>query len=115
MTRPPPRSTRTATLFPHTTLFRSAGCQATGRDPYRPDDDTQRQKDATIHPVGEPTERKGGDTGEQYGTEALQAPDLRVAEMQIGLQLLGEQDDDLPVDDRVERRHGQDEKRLPGC
>ncbi len=59
-----------------------AGCRATGRDPDRPDNDAQRQEDATIHPVGEPTQRKGGDTGEQYGTEALQASDLRVAEMQ---------------------------------
>src|SRR3546814_15277644 len=29
MTRRPPRSTRTATLFPYTTLFRSAGVAAT--------------------------------------------------------------------------------------
>src|SRR3546814_2632133 len=28
MLRPPPRSTRTDTLFPYTTLFRSLGCQA---------------------------------------------------------------------------------------
>src|SRR3546814_8109264 len=33
MIRRPPRSTRTDTLFPYTTLFRSAGCAAAGRQP----------------------------------------------------------------------------------
>src|SRR3546814_14656875 len=31
MNRPPPRSTRTDTLFPYTTLFRSQGGQGSGR------------------------------------------------------------------------------------
>src|SRR3546814_18705110 len=35
MIRRPPRSTRTDTLFPYTTLFRSAGLAA-GRRPFRP-------------------------------------------------------------------------------
>src|SRR3546814_8863360 len=44
MIRRPPRSTRTDTLFPYTTLFRSArrafGCQtqAGTQEPYRPED-----------------------------------------------------------------------------
>src|SRR3546814_10716810 len=37
MIRRPPRSTRTDTLFPYTTLFRSAG-----RDPTQPDRQDQR-------------------------------------------------------------------------
>src|SRR3546814_6040576 len=36
MIRPPPRSTRTDTLFPYTTLFRSRLCRNTSRRPLRP-------------------------------------------------------------------------------
>src|SRR3546814_8506138 len=36
MIRRPPRSTRTDTLFPYTTLFRAAGDPATGADGRRP-------------------------------------------------------------------------------
>src|SRR3546814_15222454 len=35
MIRRPPRSTRTDTLFPYTTLFRSHGARRTGRGPHR--------------------------------------------------------------------------------
>src|SRR3546814_8788727 len=35
MIRPPPRSTRTDTLFPYPTLFRSPGISAAGRRPAR--------------------------------------------------------------------------------
>src|SRR3546814_20505085 len=35
MIRRPPRSTRTDTLFPYTTLFRSHGARRTGRGPRR--------------------------------------------------------------------------------
>src|SRR3546814_12772345 len=38
MIRRPPRSTRTDTLFPYTTLFRSRPPQAGGREPSRPPD-----------------------------------------------------------------------------
>src|SRR3546814_2707578 len=37
MIRRPPRSTRTDTLFPYPTLFRSRGVQAAGREPGRVD------------------------------------------------------------------------------
>src|SRR3546814_8368002 len=37
MIRRPPRSTRTDTLFPYTTLFRSRGCRRASGDRGRPD------------------------------------------------------------------------------
>src|SRR3546814_16295166 len=53
MIRRPPRSTRTDTLFPYTTLFRSwskAGCRATmaGSDRHRPTAETG----FALHPAG---------------------------------------------------------------
>src|SRR3546814_14647766 len=42
MQRPPPRSTRTATLFPYTTLFRSTETQQVRQFTVAPDDDGVR-------------------------------------------------------------------------
>src|SRR3546814_9650347 len=55
MVRRPPRSTRTDTLFPYTTLFRSAGpLRSTDSffSPYRPSDRTLREQNL-YGPVGD--------------------------------------------------------------
>src|SRR3546814_525779 len=45
MIRPPPRSTRTATLFPYTTLFRSSRFRTGSADPARPSAEPWRSQD----------------------------------------------------------------------
>src|SRR3546814_14819528 len=60
MIRRPPRSTRTDTLFPYTTLFRSGGF--TGALRFRPEGDDQRiegQLDFARARLGEATLRRG--------------------------------------------------------
>src|SRR3546814_20292202 len=54
MRRRPPRSTRTDTLFPYTTLFRSPAAIEPHRDPR---DDDQRQADDQHDQTGEDVEQ----------------------------------------------------------
>src|SRR3546814_4259811 len=65
MIRRPPRSTRTDTLFPYTTLFRS--------DPNEPQDLYPRD---FIHPLVKPDAYFGAE--ELFGREALQGEDADV-------------------------------------
>src|SRR3546814_16150909 len=70
--RPPPRSTRTATLFPFTTLFRSQGPThlnplfnrlfSVRHDPGRPDPDLK----ATQRPAPSPVDRQRRSSQDRY-------------------------------------------------
>src|SRR3546814_19884928 len=58
MIRRPPRSTRTDTLFPYTTLFRShrEPCSSPQRRPLPQQEDHQRQQDQRRHQCTDPVE-----------------------------------------------------------
>src|SRR3546814_17826079 len=64
MIRRPPRSTRTDTLFPYTTLFRSH-------------DRTDRDRRCVISPVGDPAAHRGFDR-----QKLVSHPDLAIGERQ---------------------------------
>src|SRR3546814_16224472 len=68
MIRPPPRSTRTDTLFPYTTLFRSQGGE------LAPGDRSRRTVGAVAPPVGDAQRGKAVDGG------GVRAPTGDVAE-----------------------------------
>src|SRR3546814_17435679 len=59
MIRPPPRSTRTDTPFPYTTLFRSIGKLAAEQQPRRAVDDELATLDARNRPIGGGSARDG--------------------------------------------------------
>src|SRR3546814_8957538 len=79
MIRRPPRSTRTDTLFPYTTLFRSVGCRIDALDNLRGDPpvaDDQRSRRHDIAPelvalVGDPHQPAQGyqDRSEEHTSE----------------------------------------------
>src|SRR3546814_11043728 len=50
MVRRPPRSTRTDTLFPYTTLFRSKGCEIVAVELFRRHEVPQDRPDAVAEP-----------------------------------------------------------------
>src|SRR3546814_8080203 len=58
MIRRPPRSTRTDTLFPYTTLFRSRGHQQRDRSERHRQDAAEELQ---VHREGEDEDREGGD------------------------------------------------------
>src|SRR3546814_2712898 len=57
MIRRPPRSTRTDTLFPYTTLFRSPGAATPARRAHR--DRRDRRRDPRQHPARAPAQHRG--------------------------------------------------------
>src|SRR3546814_2952118 len=69
MIRRPPRSTRTDTLFPYTTLFRSARHDAAPRAPRRPGARRHRRP----RPVREPDGVAGGMTAAPKATQAIRS------------------------------------------
>src|SRR3546814_1198143 len=73
MIRRPPRSTRTDTLFPYTTLFRSGGDQRQGEDQLR--EGEEDVGDAHQHPVDPAAEIAGGgaDQRSEEHTSELQS------------------------------------------
>src|SRR3546814_10076843 len=81
MIRRPPRSTRTDTLFPYTTLFRSAGghLRRVHPDPHRLPAD--RLRDLPDHQGLQPHEQaRGSRTGGACGGSTAAARDPRFAE-----------------------------------
>src|SRR3546814_11820885 len=66
MIRRPPRSTRTDTLFPYTTLFRS---------PFRPDPRLGKPPEAGVDPIGRPP--LGDDAGDGPGARIDRLPARR--------------------------------------
>src|SRR3546814_16227966 len=66
MIRRPPRSTRTDTLFPYTTLFRS---------PFRPDPRLGKPPEAGVDPIGRPP--LGDDAGDGPGARIDSLPARR--------------------------------------
>src|SRR3546814_20707274 len=89
MIRRPPRSTRTDTLFPYTTLFRSAGAQATDvvamvvEDQQRGDrHEPQSQGAASERGLHDQTER--GQHGSQPDIATAADDDQPASEKQIG-------------------------------
>src|SRR3546814_4758680 len=77
MIRRPPRSTRTDTLFPYTTLFRSEGGDEhpEGALAKRPHRGTARRRlpfRHRLHPVArenQPVQRRGGERSEEHTSE----------------------------------------------
>src|SRR3546814_1777800 len=71
MIRRPPRSTRTDTIFPYTTLFRSADCMADALNPHRPEihrEYIERGLGAALHCGGQ----QGGETrSEEHTSEPV--------------------------------------------
>src|SRR3546814_12030324 len=69
MIRRPPRSTRTDTLFPYTTLFRSARCDAAAAQRSRgAEADSQRARPPS--PAGHRADRQGPGDGPPHGPQA---------------------------------------------
>src|SRR3546814_19588737 len=66
MLRRPPRSTRTDTLFPYTTLFRSYGCG----DQHRRDVEQRHRSAAPARRNQQPGERRAGDQHKRGGVSA---------------------------------------------
>src|SRR3546814_16801573 len=60
MIRRPPRSTRTDTLFPYTTLSRSRACRLCPRD-------VERCRACAAHPAAAPLGRAGAEAGRRLG------------------------------------------------
>src|SRR3546814_3044210 len=58
MIRRPPRSTRTDTLFPYTTLFRSRNFLCSGRSPARATHDAVRPRRRALYRPGLPTDAR---------------------------------------------------------
>src|SRR3546814_2478919 len=77
MVRRPPRSTRTDTLFPYTTLFRSVVRQQWQKDRHEDDDD--------LRPFERPAEQENNKLGEQ---QELQRCEIRSEEHTSELQSL---------------------------
>src|SRR3546814_6628434 len=67
MVRRPPRATRTDTLFPYTTLFRSTGCRARLSQPCG--DAEQRKGTAAIRCFGTCTSHSGPRRSEEHTSE----------------------------------------------
>src|SRR3546814_11424179 len=65
MIRRPPRSTRTDTLFPYTTLFRSPGARG-GRAPRRLRDPPHHRQPLLAHPAHRGDHRRGSGTAGQH-------------------------------------------------
>src|SRR3546814_17970232 len=103
MIRRPPRSTRTDTLFPYTTLFRSGPALDRGYQTQMTNRRSQRAKDACEHPLAtfleEARGRRAGAEllqlttlcARQHGHEVVGIPELQHAEVlhRAGYQMLG--------------------------
>src|SRR3546814_10137051 len=77
MIRRPPRSTRTDTLFPYTTLFRSSRDRSTqGRDRL-PHQHQGGAGDRAATPEDRPAPRAGGDATASSGEISAAAPEFR--------------------------------------
>src|SRR3546814_9212855 len=70
MIRRPPRSTRTDTLFPYTTLFRSRG-RAPGGHLAAASDRARRGRDGDPHPVSQRCRRSDASVVDEHDLRAL--------------------------------------------
>src|SRR3546814_5320268 len=92
MIRRPPRSTRTDTLLPYTTLFRSEGVQFfEDREAVPPQ--RRAADDEGREAVGPGQQRVSGEQAAERMTEqdAIAARGLRIARRDLGLQRFGEE------------------------
>src|SRR3546814_1185408 len=131
MIRRPPRSTRTDTLFPYTTLFRSLERVLTGALAEEPADvgvePGEHQDGAVVHRLREPLDEasevddEGGQDVAALGERAEQRPDLleqRCEALGVGLdeRVVGEGGQ---IDEGIDGRHhmvsetGRDQVRTP--
>src|SRR3546814_14563603 len=81
MIRRPPRSTRTDTLLPYTTLFRSANEGITGRGGV--DRRDRERRGAAVVLAGEPADRRGA-VGDDHAARALAQQPLDHAGLAVG-------------------------------